>query len=225
MNHQRLDAIEHNSNKVNVVNSIQFLGIIIDSSLTWREHTDYINSKLNSLRYMVRSLRPVLGLKMIMQIYFSYVHSVLNYGIIFWGTSPHSQSIFITQKRIVRCMMKAKPKDSCRELFKELGILTLYFQYIFSTLMFVVKHKDLLKVNIKVHEINTRHKIDFHVPSVRLMRIQKGIYYSGITLLNALPLRMKQAALDVKKFKYALKLFLIKNSFYSVEECFNMNDK
>jgi hypothetical protein len=88
LNHQRFNSIEHNSNKVNVVNSIKFLGIIIDSSLTWREHTDYINSKLNSLGYMVRSLRPVLGLKIIMQICFTYVHPVLNYGIMFWGTSP-----------------------------------------------------------------------------------------------------------------------------------------
>jgi hypothetical protein len=155
---------------------------------------DYINSKLNSLGYMVRSLRPVLGLKIIKQIYFSYVHSVLNYGIMLWGTSPHSLCIFITQKRIVSCMMKAKPKDSCRKLFKKLGILTLYSQYIFSTFMYVVKHKDLFKVNTEVHEINTCQKLDFHVPSARLMRIQKGLYYSGITLFNALSLRMKQAA-------------------------------
>jgi hypothetical protein len=94
-------------------------------------------------------------------------------------------------------MTKAKPEDSCRELFKKLGILTLNSQYIFSTLMFVVKHKDLFKVNTELHEINTRHKLDFHVPSVRLTRIQKGLYYSGITLFNALPLRMKQAAQDV----------------------------
>jgi hypothetical protein len=46
MNHQRFDSIEHNSSKVNVVNSIKLLGIIIVSSLTWRELTDYINSKL-----------------------------------------------------------------------------------------------------------------------------------------------------------------------------------
>jgi hypothetical protein len=124
MSHERLDSIEHNVNKISAVNSITFLGVIIDSSLTWREHTDYINSKLNSLGYMVRSLRPVLGLKIILQIYFSYVHSVLNYGIMFWGVSPHSRPIFVTQKRIVRCKMKAKPMDSCRELFKRLGILT-----------------------------------------------------------------------------------------------------
>jgi hypothetical protein len=36
---------------------------------------------------------------------------------------------------------------------------------------------------------------------------------------------MEQAAQNVKKIKYALKVFLIENSFYSVEEYFNMNDK
>jgi hypothetical protein len=118
MSHERMNFIEHNANKISAVNSIKFLGVIIDSSLTWKEHTDHINSKLNSLGYMARSLRPVLGQKIILKIYFSYVHSVLNYGIMFWRTSPHSRPIFITQKRIVRCIMKAKPKDSCRELFK-----------------------------------------------------------------------------------------------------------
>jgi hypothetical protein len=126
-----LDAIESNDYKINFTHSIKFLGIIIESSLTWKEHIDYINSKLNSLGYMVRSLRLVLGLKTIKQIYFSYVHSVLNYSIIFWGNSPHSRSIFITQKRIVRIIMKAKAKDSCGEMFSKLGILTLYTFNIF----------------------------------------------------------------------------------------------
>jgi hypothetical protein len=91
-------------------------------------------------------------------------------------------------------MMKAKPMDSCRELFKRLGILTLYSQYIYSTLMFVVKHKDIFQVNTEDHGINTHHKLDLHVPSTRLTRMQKGLYYSGIALFNALPLEIKQAA-------------------------------
>jgi hypothetical protein len=63
--YRTLDAIESNGYKINFTNSIKFLGIIIESSLTWKKHSDYINSKLNSLGYMVRSLRPVLGLKTI----------------------------------------------------------------------------------------------------------------------------------------------------------------
>jgi hypothetical protein len=51
--------------------------------------------------------------------------------------------------------------------------------------------------------------------------MQKGLYYSGITLFNALPLNIKQAAYDSKKFKHLLKAVLISNSFYSVEEYVN----
>jgi len=152
------------------------------------KHIDHINSKLNSLGYILRSLRPVLSLKVMKQIYTSYVHSVLNCGIIFWGNSSFSRTIFITQKRIVRIIMKAKARDSCRAMFSKLGILTLYSHYIFSILMFVVKHKDIFSFNVELHKINARHKLDLHVPSVNLTKVQKGVYYSGITLFNSLPL-------------------------------------
>jgi hypothetical protein len=59
VSHQPLDTIVANNCKINFTNSIKFLGVIIESSLTWKEHIDYINLKLNSLSYMVRSLRPV----------------------------------------------------------------------------------------------------------------------------------------------------------------------
>jgi hypothetical protein len=104
----------------------------------------------------------------------------------------------------------------------KLGILTLYSQYIYSTIMFVVKNKDIFKVNTEVHEMNTRQKLDFHVPSTRLTRIQKGLYYSGTTLFNALPLEIKQATHDIEKFEHTLKAFYITNSFYYVDEYFNI---
>jgi len=114
-------------------------------------------------------------LKIIKEIYNSYVHSVLNYGITFRDNLSYSRTILITQKRIVRIIMKAKARDSCRAMFSKL--LTLYSQYIFSILMFVVKHKDIFTLNIDLHKIKTRHKLDFHVPSVNLTRVQKAVYY------------------------------------------------
>jgi hypothetical protein len=110
----------------------------------------------------------------------------------FWGKSPHSRSVLMTQKRIVRTIMKAKPKNSCKELFSKLGTLTLYSQCIFSTLVFVVKHKDLFALNMDFHSINIHHKLDLHVPLVNLSKVQKGVYYSGINLFNSLPLSIKQ---------------------------------
>jgi len=66
--------------------------------------------------------------------------------------------------------------DSCRAMFGKLGILTLYSQYIFLILMFVVKRKDIFTFNIELHKINTRHKLDLHVPSANLTIVQKGVY-------------------------------------------------
>ena len=203
--------------KINLTNSTKFLVIIIELSLTWKKNIDHINSKLNSLGYILCSLWYVLSLKNIKQIYI-YVHSVLNYGIIFWGNSSHIRTIFITQKRIVIIITQAKARDSCQAMFSKLGILTLYFQYIFSILMFVVKHKDIFTFNVELHKINTRHKLDLHVPSGNLTTVQKWVYYSAITLLNSLPLRTKKVAHNANKYKHELKKFLVKKLFYSVEQ-------
>jgi hypothetical protein len=127
---QSLDATEFKAHKINSTNFIKFLGIIIRSILTLKEYVDYINSKLDPLNYMVHSLRPVLELTILKQIYFPYIHSVLNYGIMFWGNSP--------QKRIVRIIMETGPRGSCKDLFSKLGILTLCSHYIFSVHTFVV---------------------------------------------------------------------------------------
>jgi hypothetical protein len=63
--------------------------------------------------------------------------------------------------------------------------------------MFVVKHKDIFTINIELHKINTHQKLDFHVPSVSLTKVQNGVYYSGITLFNSLPLNIKKVAHNI----------------------------
>jgi hypothetical protein len=51
--------------------------------------------------------------------------SVMSFGIMFWGNSPHSPIIFKMQKRVLRILGGVGYRDFCRELFKELKILTL----------------------------------------------------------------------------------------------------
>ena len=70
-------------------------------------------------------------------IYYLYVHSVLSYGIFFWGNSHLSDSIFKIQKRIIRVITNSGRRDSCRDFYKKLQILPLPSQYIFSILVFV----------------------------------------------------------------------------------------
>jgi hypothetical protein len=101
--------------------------------------------KLNKASYVISVLKPLLSLEALKMVYFSTVHSIISYGIIFWGISAYSKIIFKTQKRRVRIITNSDNRDSCRELFKKLSILPLQSQYILSLLMFVVKNKDSFK--------------------------------------------------------------------------------
>jgi hypothetical protein len=110
--------------------------------------------------------------------------------------------------------MNAGNRVSCRELFKKFNILPLHSQYILSLLLFVVKNIDEFITNSEVHTIYTRRRSDMHPPSLNFTKHQKGLHYSGIKIFNHLPQNIENLSWNVKKFKLALKRFLLMGSFY-----------
>jgi len=153
-------------------------------------------------------------------IYFSYAHSVLSYGIVFWGNSHahHTNSIFKIQKRIIRIITNSGSRDTCRQLFKHLQKLSLPSQYIFSLLVFVIKNRDFFQSNSEIHNLNTRYNRNLHLPSTNLTSVQKGVLFSGSKIYSHLPSNIKALSNDAKHFKSALKNYLIEHSFYSLDE-------
>jgi len=101
---------------------------------------------------------------------------------------------------------------------QKLNILPLYSQYILSLLLFIVKNINMSKSNSVVHSINTRHYSDLHLLSVHLSKFQKRVYHSGIKVFNCMPARIKSFSSDMRKFKPALKRFLLEGSFYTSQE-------
>jgi hypothetical protein len=79
---------------INNTLSTKFLGLIIDETLPWKCHTDQLVTKQSSACYAVRIVKDLMSQKTLRMIYFSYVHSVITYDIIFWGNSPYSINIF-----------------------------------------------------------------------------------------------------------------------------------
>jgi len=95
--------------------------------------------KLCLAYFAMRLVQPFASQQMLWIIYFSYFHSIMSYGLIFWGHSPHSVRVFRLQKRIIIIMTGSRSRDSCRTLFICLKILPLPSLYIFLLLRFVIK--------------------------------------------------------------------------------------
>ena len=126
---------------LSVTDTIQFLGLHLDNHLSWKSHTSVLVRKLSSVCYVMRKLSNILNIVTLRIVYFAYFQSLVNYGIIFWGSSSTMHNVFLMQKRIIRIMLGFGP-SSCRGVFRKLDILTVPSLYIYALMMFVVNNPD-----------------------------------------------------------------------------------
>lgn len=199
-------------------NTIKFLGLNIDQKLTWAPHINEICSKLSTTCYIIKQLRDTVTSDILKLLYYGLVHSVLQYGLIFWGSSSHLNKAFIVQKKILRCMSKSHPLSSCKPLFKMYGILTLPSLYIYLLLLYIIENKHLFIKNKEVHSYHTRREENIYQPYSRLSIGQHSPEYMGIKCLNKINSVIKvNDARDIKTKAYNI---LLSNTFYTVSEFF-----
>jgi Reverse transcriptase (RNA-dependent DNA polymerase) len=87
----------------------KFLGVYVDESLDFKTHCVNLNSKLSSSPFMFVILRrSTYNLATLKSVYFAYVQSHLQFGIIIWVNSTLASLVFQTQKKIVRAMLYTK---------------------------------------------------------------------------------------------------------------------
>jgi hypothetical protein len=164
--------INHNNNSISSTTNIKILGRVIENSLSWKAHVLHLMPKLSKACYVMRVTKPIMSTETLKAVYYSYFHSLITYGIIFWGNSSYSLQIFRIPKRIIRIVCGLRPTDSCSASFKNLKILPLQSQYIFSLLLFVVNNMDLYHTISQIHGISTRRNFDLYQPQSNLTTYQ-----------------------------------------------------
>jgi hypothetical protein len=215
-----LNTMHGNKKIVNICNT-KFLGITLDNTPSWKTHIDTIIPKLSSACFAIRAVEPFLSQESLKMVYYFYFHSIMTYGLIFWGNSYYSNIIFRLQKRTIRITVGIRDIDSCREHFKKLRILPLQSQYILSLSLVVINNINHFKANSEIHDSNTRTKCNLNQPLPYLSTYQKGTYCFGIKVFNNLPTQIKDLSHDTQQFKLALKSFLYFYSFYTLGDYFN----
>ena len=222
--YQMQTKVQCNNNIIPNPKMTKFLGLIIDDTLTWNQHIEYTATKLCSACYALRNLKHIVP-KSTLRTLCAYIHPIISYGIIFWGRSAKVTKLFILQKCIVRVLSNTRARETCRDAFRKMEILMLYSQYLYSLIVFTVENKHSFTLNKDIHTHTTRYNSNIHLSTVNLTKYHKGPYISGGKAFNHLPLSIQNLAEDLKAFKVALKKFLYRHSFYSIEEYYEHNVK
>jgi hypothetical protein len=83
--------ITYHNKQISPISSTKFLGIHINDTINCKYHTEYILPKLSAACYAMRTIKQYMCLEMLKEVYYSNFNSINNYGLAFWGTSPHSK--------------------------------------------------------------------------------------------------------------------------------------
>jgi hypothetical protein len=113
--------------------AVKYLGILIDSTLTWKSHIDYISLKISRIIGIITRLRHFVPKHTLLRIYSGLINQYLTYGISVWGQANKSvlNCLLILQKKVIRIMNFANYQDHAIPLFYDFKILPMSFLYFY----------------------------------------------------------------------------------------------
>ena len=82
----------------------KFFGVYIDENVTWKPHINTISTKISKTIGILYRARLIIPRKQLNQLYFSFVHSYLNYANLAWGSTQKTKlsTLYRQQKHSIR---------------------------------------------------------------------------------------------------------------------------
>nr|CAI5840509.1 unnamed protein product [Callosobruchus analis] len=133
---------------VTMSKTVKFLGLLVDDTLSWSEHVEFVCHKLARTMYSLRILKKYIDQGTLKIFYHAAFESHVRYGIVMYGRCSTIQKIFIMQKRTLRIMLGMKARDSCRGKFRSNNILTVYAIHIHTRMCFIFKKERISVLSV-----------------------------------------------------------------------------
>ena len=102
-------------------NSIEYLGVVLDSHFKWDKQVNSISKKIKRSIGILSKLRYYLGLDVLINLYFSFIYPFLTYSLIVWGNTypTTTKPLFTLQKRAVRTITFSRFDEHSSPLCKK----------------------------------------------------------------------------------------------------------
>ena len=157
--------------KIERVHEFNFLGLMLNENLNWKNHINKISNKVSSTIGILNKLKHFLPLKTKVLLYNSLILSHLNFGILAWGYE--CVRIAKLQKKAVRIITLSKYNAHSEPILKKLKLLKVEDILRLQELKFYYKLKNNklphylqslpIKPNTDTHSHATRTRHDIHL--------------------------------------------------------------
>ena len=203
-------SIEINDHVLEHVDEGLFLGLYIYKKLNYRSHIDYISKKISkSIGILFKLSQNKVATSVLRQVYYSLVHSYLNYNICVYGGTyqSHINSLFLLQKRAIRIINKAPFLEPTTPLFYYSGILKVHDMYKLNMGLYMFDRWHTGAYD-RTHSYATRNRSDLLPARARLTIGQNSMSVTGPNTWNSIP-QYIQNSLSRNSFKCQFKKYLL----------------
>lgn len=190
--------------------TMKYLGVILDFELNWKNQIANLKSKLNNTVRYFYFVKSVCSEKVMRMLYFSLVHSRIDYGLSCWGGTYDSslKPIFIQQKHFVRLISKKSKMHPSYPLFVINNILPLKHMFIYKVLKVFYNKSGNLPAIQSMYKGSLRNPKTLLVPKPSLTFFEKCFVFQGPRIYNQLPVDLKQCT-NFNFFQKKLKSWLM----------------
>jgi len=188
------------------VDSVKYLGILIDSKLKWTSNLKNLGKKVASGANVLFKLQPFADLHLLRIVYFSLVYSHLIYGILNWATANWSSIADVAKlnNRAIRSLRKVNRRERIphRDLFYSAGILQIkdIYNYELAKHMYKIYHSIFpdyiingfnISATAKIRETRQTFKLTYKIPLTKTLNEQLHSSFRGPTIWNDIPNNFK----------------------------------
>lgn len=229
-----IPLLELNGYKIDYVDEFKFLGITIDTSLSWKAHIDLTCKRVLSAIGILSRTKNMFPKHVLLKIYQTLICCHLNYGIILWG--QHNTKIENLQRRALRLVLHKKYNSGHTEaLYSRTKVLKFSDMYLLAQIKFFnnfrlgVLPKFLMSLDLKLNSdapnypctrnANNIHKTHTHSQSL-IKIIPNTINQLKITMptvFNKL-INSNNHRYGTQNIAFNFKLHTI-NAYSSIESC------
>ena len=204
-------SIKIGTHTIERVRQIKYLGVIFDGKLTWRPHIKYLCCKLSSGSWALYKLKSYVDTATLKLVYYSLIHSHLQYCIATWGSASVTalDPLKKLRKRVVRSISESSFRAHTAPLFSQLQLLKIndIYKFEIAKIMHSVTSKQSLYTTqnivetIFIHHYNTRQttKRNHFFPRKRTESGKKFLSFIGPQIWYGVPSNLKHVSSQFKK--------------------------
>ena len=199
--------------------STKFLGVTIDSNLTWSIHINNICTSTSRNMGILHKLKHLLPVNSLRILYNSLILPFMSYCNIAWGNTCKTRikTLLLIQKKAIRICTLSHYLSNTDPLFHQLKTLKIDDIHTFQTAIFMFKFsrntlpttfQTSFTYNSNVHDYATRRSSDIHLTNPKILLAHKTIRHHGPDVWNSLPENIKLCS-SLYSFKAVMKSHLL----------------